>query len=208
MSHPELTFHYWPVKARNWFILLVSSVGDVPVKWERTGNDDSWRSWSPFGQLPLLQIKPAGAEKAEVLSQSLAIARYIAKLGGILGDNAFQEARSDELIQAWDDVTNLISKAHYDANRKAAMDTLFAEKVPAKLKQFEALLHGETFFADGKVRAGDLAIFAGLDIVLSLQADALDATPKLRHFYDKLAADPKVKAVTSLEGVWPYFKRE
>ena len=126
-----------------------------------------------------------------------------------MGDNAWEEARSDELMQAWDDVSNLLSKAHYDPNgRKAAMDALFSEKLPQKLKQFESLLHGDTFFADGKIRAGDVAIFSGLDIVLSLQADALDAHPKLKHFYNHLASNPKIKAVTSLEGVWPYFKRE
>eukprot|EP01099_Mayorella_cantabrigiensis_P000633 TRINITY_DN1274_c0_g1_i1.p1 TRINITY_DN1274_c0_g1~~TRINITY_DN1274_c0_g1_i1.p1 ORF type:complete len:207 (-),score=43.86 TRINITY_DN1274_c0_g1_i1:26-646(-) len=204
----ELTFYYWPIRARNWLVLITASVADVSVHWERVNQDTPWKEWAPFGQLPLLKRKVPGSEEVEVLAQSLTIARYLARRGGILGDNDWEQARSDEFVQAWEDIHIQFARANTDANRKAAMDALFNEKLPAKLKQFENLLRGETFFADGKIRLGDLAIFAGLDLIVPLQPDVLDQTPKLKAFYEKIGAHPKVKAVTQLEGLSSWFKRE
>eukprot|EP01099_Mayorella_cantabrigiensis_P001123 TRINITY_DN1466_c0_g1_i1.p1 TRINITY_DN1466_c0_g1~~TRINITY_DN1466_c0_g1_i1.p1 ORF type:complete len:230 (-),score=78.77 TRINITY_DN1466_c0_g1_i1:23-712(-) len=209
MTTPEYTLYYWPIKARNSLIQYTASWAGIPLNWDRTADEDySWKPWTPFGELPVITIKTPGVEKVEVLSQSLAIARYFAKIGGIFGDNAFEEARSDELIQAWDDVFVLVAKAHYSDNRKATMDSFFSETCPKKLKQFENLFRGETFFVDGKIRVGDLAVFSGLDVLVALQPNVLDETPKLKAFFEKLAAEPRIKAVRELQGVDNYFLRQ
>eukprot|EP01099_Mayorella_cantabrigiensis_P009060 TRINITY_DN980_c0_g1_i1.p1 TRINITY_DN980_c0_g1~~TRINITY_DN980_c0_g1_i1.p1 ORF type:complete len:232 (+),score=59.38 TRINITY_DN980_c0_g1_i1:65-697(+) len=203
----EYTLYYFPIRGRNWLILITASVAGIPVTWERvTGGD--WKSFAPWGQLPVLKRKFAASGKVEYLAQSLAIVRYLAKIGGIMGDNAWEEARNDELIHAWEDIHQAVFTANSQPNRKQAMDSFFNEKLPPKLKQLEGKLQGETFFPDGKIRVGDLAVYAGLNIIHPIQNDILNGTPKLRVFYDKVGADPRVKAVTSLEGVGNFLKRE
>jgi glutathione S-transferase len=73
MAEDKLVFHYWPIKARNWWPLIVASYGDVSFEWVRTKDEDEWyKEKTPFGQLPVLQIG------SYYLPQSLAIGRYFA----------------------------------------------------------------------------------------------------------------------------------
>jgi len=204
----EYTLYYFPIKGRNWLILMTASVAGIPVKWERAAFGGDWKNFAPWGQLPVLKRKILASGKEEYLAQSLSIVRYLAKLGGIMGDTVWEEARNDELIQAWEDIHQMVFKANSEPNRKQAMDQFFGEKLPPKLKQIEGKLQGTTFFPDGKIRVGDIAVYAGLNIIHPLQPNFLEPHTKLKVFYDKVGADPRIKAVTSLEGVSNFLKRE
>ena len=54
----------------------------------------------PFGQLPLLEYK------GESLSQSMAIAKFLAREFGLAGSNALEAAKMDEIVDAINDLQN------------------------------------------------------------------------------------------------------
>lgn len=55
--------------------------------------------------------------------------------------------------------------------------------------------------------AGDLCLFALINTVLDLDARALGGTPKLRAWYDALAAHAGVAKLLAAPGVEAYFQR-
>lgn len=73
----KLTLHYWPIRARNWWPLIVAAYGNVQMDWVRTPDEDEWykktETSTPFGQLPVLIVGD------QTLAQSLAIGRYLSR---------------------------------------------------------------------------------------------------------------------------------
>lgn len=197
----ELTLHYWSIRARNWPILMIAHWGGVQLTWKKDTGADYYKEHSPFGQLPLL-TGPDGF----ALGQSMAIARFVARKANLLGDNDADFAKSEMLLEESVDLANVVGKAHYGADRKAEMDKVFAEAVPKHLAALEKLATGDSF--TGKVLAGDLAVFAILNILVKLQADVLDNTPKVKAFYEKLAGDDKLKGLVDDETIGMYYQRQ
>lgn len=136
----------------------------------------------------------------------MAIARFVARKAGLQGDNDVDFAKSEMLLEESVDILNVLGKAHYAADRKAEMDKTFGEVIPKHLAALEKLATGDSL--TGKVLAGDLAVFSILNILAKLQADVLDNFPKLKAFYDKLAADDKLKGMIEDETVGMYYQRQ
>jgi glutathione S-transferase len=136
----------------------------------------------------------------------MAIARFVSRKAGLQGDNDADFAKSEMLLEESVDLATAVGKAHYAADRKGEMDKVFAEVVPKHLAALEKLATGETL--TGKVLAGDLAIFATLNILLKLQEDVLDQTPKVKAFYEKLASHEKLKPLVDDESVGMYYQRQ
>ncbi len=136
----------------------------------------------------------------------MAIARFVARKTGLQGDNDADFAKSEMLLEESVDIATAVGKAHYATDRKSEMDKTFAEVVPKHLAALEKLATGETL--TGKVLAGDLAIVAILNLLVKLQADVLDATPKVKAFYEKLVNDEKLKSLFDDETIGMYYQRQ
>jgi glutathione S-transferase len=67
---------------------------------------------SPFGQLPYLEFGDLR------IGQSGAIARFAARQAGLQGDNDADFAVSEQLIEEFQDLFNIVAKAHYDPTDK------------------------------------------------------------------------------------------
>lgn len=85
------------------------------------------------------------------------------------------------------------------------MDDFFGTAFGPHKDALAKLLGDKATFSAGKLLAGDLAIFTIFDIIVALQADALDSHPTLKAFLAHVGANPKVKAAG--EGVGMYFAR-
>merc|ERR1719477_448954 len=68
----------------------------VPSKSNLTSN----KSTTPFGQLPLLQWGD------EVICQSMACARFVAREVGLAGNTSLEQAQVDEIIDVIQDLIN------------------------------------------------------------------------------------------------------
>ena len=60
----------------------------------------------PFGQLPVLEYQ------GTTISQSMAIARFLARECGLAGQNALEEAKIDETVDAITDFQNALVRYH------------------------------------------------------------------------------------------------
>ena len=194
----SLTFYYWGIKARGQLPVLVARYGELPLEWDQNPSWPGLKEETLFGQLPFLvdgDIK---------VSQSGAIARYLGRKANILGESDADFALSEALVEEQADLFTLLVKANYDAEKEQAFVKTFAESFPAHLQKLEALLQQDFFTS--KLTLGSLAIFSVLNFALDLEPSVLDATPKLKAFYQRVAALPTVKSYLDLN-VPAYFKR-
>jgi len=51
-SKPKI--YYWNVKARGQLPMMILSAGHVEYEWDKSPGD--YKSFAPFGQLPVLQV--------------------------------------------------------------------------------------------------------------------------------------------------------
>jgi len=199
MASHHLKIKYWPVRARSVLIFAVAHKGKVHYEWDKAGDWPAGKEHTPFGQLPYL-------EDGDVhIGQSLAIARYLARKGHLLGETDAEFGHSEQLVQHFDDLFALISKAQSAKPRSEAQHAALDGPVANGLHYVEKLAHGQTI--TGKVLLGDLAIWSLLHIIVTdLKGHAyLDKFPKLKAFYHHLHADPDLANFHKIE--WgAYFK--
>ena len=91
--------------------MAVGQAGGLKIK--HTDNPDmaALKPELPFGQLPYL------VDGDVKVAQSLAILRYLARKGGLQGDDDKGFAFSEMLIQEMEDCFTLMAKAHYDGDK-------------------------------------------------------------------------------------------
>jgi glutathione S-transferase len=198
------TLYYWKIKARNYLAVVVAKAGGIKLE-EKFDTDGSLlktmkeNGTLPFGQFPYLED---GAVK---MGQSLAIANYLAQKGGLLGFGA-DFAKSDMLVQEFEDIYSALIKAQYAGEGKAeAYNKFLSEYLPKQLGYLEKLLRadGKQFTSGAKFLVGDYAIAVALDLCVGVKADALASSPKLQAFYQAALALPAFDGVKNYDN---YFK--
>ena len=192
------TLYYWGIKARGQLSAIVGQFGEG-FEYQQEPDWPGMKGDTLFGQLPHLvdgDIK---------VSQSDAIARYLGRKNNLQGETDADFALSEALIEEQDDILDIIAKSHYSDDREAAFNKAFEESLPKHLENLEALLQNDLFTS--KLTTGSLAIFSILNIALDLEATLLDKTPKLKAFYDRVAAIDQVKKYLALD-IKPYFSRK
>ena len=196
MAAPKL--YYWGIRARGQLSVLVGTFSGQPFDWERNPEWPGLKPQTPFGQLPFL------VDGDVKVAQSNAIARYLGRKYGLQGDTDADFALSEILIEEQVDLLNILFKANYSADKAAAFDKAFAEEFPAQLAYLENLLNSDFFTS--KVTTGSLAIFSALNLALDLEPTALDKFPKLKAFYDRVAALDAIKGYLA-QNIPAYLKR-
>jgi len=193
--------YYWNIKARGQVPALLLNVAGIKHELVK---DFEWpgslKEKTPFGQVPFL-------EDGDIkVAQSMAIARYIARKGNLLGDNDHDFSISEQLIEEQNDIYNALAKAQYAPDEKKSDEwkNSLEKTIPAHLANLEKLIKGDYFAS--KLTAGDIAIWSIFNIVLDVDPHALDKFPKLHAFYEKVKAHPGVAAYIN-SGVAVYFKR-
>jgi len=125
------------------------------------------------------------------IAQSGAIARYIAKIGGLSGSNDAEFAKSEMLLSEFDDLMNAMTKCMYsDKDKNTAFDEYFSGPWKVQMEYLEKLIpDGEKYFIPGTKRsAGGYAIAVAFENALKLSPDCLDGFPKLKAFADDMIA--------------------
>ncbi|GMR35084.1 hypothetical protein PMAYCL1PPCAC_05279, partial [Pristionchus mayeri] len=77
------------------------NVGLTPEQWKE------FKPKTPFGRIPVLEVD------GQLVAQSLAIARYIAKQHGLAGKTPFESAWVDALADQWSDFHRVFKKYWY-----------------------------------------------------------------------------------------------
>jgi len=143
----------------------------------------------PYGQVPILEVN------GEVIGQSIAISRYIARRYGFYGSTPEEGAKADMLVDGVSDLGN----AFYIATDEEKKAKFWNEAFPKWAKYTERILTKNNevtksgFFVGKELTYADVFIFQILDgFVLPANATALDSFPLLKAHYQQIKERPKI----------------
>merc|ERR550532_276457 len=151
---------YFNLKGRAELARLILAQAEVEYEDCRISREE-WESvkpTTPLGKLPLLEVE------GEVLAQSVAIARYLARQHGLAGNTEIAAAQADMVIDSLADLMGPVAAMmrESDEQKKADMKKSFSsETLPGWLTMLERLLtrRGGKHFAGGELTWADLAVF-------------------------------------------------
>jgi len=182
---PSYKLHYFNIRARAELIRWELSYAGQEFEDIRVEMPDwpALKPTTPFGQLPYLEFD------GKPLAQSITISRFIARKHGLAGQNAWEEAKADELVdyvgdasvghKAW--MTALFTG---DKNVDTLKEEYLSTGVVPFLQGLERLLQtndsGKGYFVGSKPTWGDFAVVVFLDELISLQKDSLDKYPLIK----------------------------
>ncbi|KAI4470913.1 glutathione s-transferase [Holotrichia oblita] len=146
----------------------------------------------PFGQMPLYE------EKGKTATQSLAIARYIAKKAKLVGKNDWEDLEIDAIVDTVNDIRQKISQYYFESNaeyKETLKTTLFKETIPYYFQRLENIAKENSgHMAVGRLTWADF-YFAAVISVLNHFAgtDLLKDRPNLQTVKNKVESLPAVK---------------
>lgn len=148
---PTYKLTYFDITALGELIRFLFSYGglefeDVRIKPEQW---PALKSNMPWGSLPVLEID------GKQVTQSLAIARYLAKQIGIAGKTDWEELLINEAVDRINDVRLFTAGVHYEPNAEAKKQKykyLYNEYYPFILPKLDKLVADNGgYFALGRV---------------------------------------------------------
>jgi len=159
--------------------------------------DDEMKAMKASGELPFGQV-PFYREGDFQLAQSVAIARYIADLGGFRGSCVESRAKADMVVDSVLDIINAARPYRYilaEADRPAAKLKFENEDLPKWLRFMEKLLEQNgDYYVEGNFTYADLAVFARAS---DLQADfpgAFKDAKRVTDHINRVSARPRIAA--------------
>lgn len=191
------TLYYLPMRARAEPIRMILFVGniaynDVTISFTEWPKHKASLDICPQGQLPTLQL-PSG----EIIAQSGAILRYIAKIAGFYPADVLEAARADvvqELAQDMNAINALL-------NFWPTPGETYIQNKEAYFKNFqryaayaEKLLGENAYFGGSHPHFGDFSMFHIMDASLSVDSTCLDHSGKLQHWMNAMRNIPRLGA--------------
>jgi glutathione S-transferase len=192
-SQLKLTYFAGPGRAE--LSRLILSTGNVSFEDERLDRDAflALKPSLPLGQVPVLEVD------GTTYSQSMAIARYAAKLTGLYPQDPLECLRVDMASESLIDVKTLISDITYrsldEATKAEKTQKLLEESVPKTFKLLEGFVQSGPFLLGAKMTYADLQLF---DLVknglINFAGFSMDKYPKLTKLVGEVEANANVAA--------------
>uniref|UniRef100_K3WK14 Glutathione S-transferase n=1 Tax=Globisporangium ultimum (strain ATCC 200006 / CBS 805.95 / DAOM BR144) TaxID=431595 RepID=K3WK14_GLOUD len=184
MSAPQLKFSYFNIAGRGELSRLIFTYANVAFTDDRVVNFPELKPKCPFGQLPLLEVD------GTMYSQSMAIARYAARVGGLYPENPVDALRVDMISETLSEIlTAYIGAFFHEKNATLKVEKfkkLVEETAPKAFGVLETMVQGKFFLGD-KASYADVQL---LDVVLN----GLNTVPEQTF---NLAAFPKLEAIVA-----------
>ena len=126
----------------------------------------------------------------QVICQSKAIERFLARRYNLFGDNAVEAGQIDAICEWIRDFKQDYQKVRQtdEAERDAAMNTWFAETLPGKLSDLEVVV-GNTYAIGNRLSLADITIYSFITQFFDNTEGALaatDQTPNIRSVVDNV----------------------
>lgn len=190
-SQLKLTYFAGPGRAE--LSRLILSAGNVSFEDERLDRDAflAIKPTLPLGQVPVLEVD------GTTYSQSMAIARYAAKLTGLYPQNPLECLRVDMVSESLVDIKALITEVTYRTPDEAAKaektKKLLEESVPKTFKLLEGFVQEGPFFLGKKMTYADLQLFdMTKNALANFEGFSMNNYPKLTGLVAKVEANPNV----------------
>lgn len=191
---PSYKLTYFPVKALAEPIRFLFSYAGIDFVDDRFDRDD-WpkiKPNMPFGQVPVLEID------GKKISQSVAIARYLAKQCGLAGKDDLEAMEIDAIVDTIHDLRAKIAAYHYENNEavKATKLEIAKEQVPYFLERLDAQVQKNGgYFVGGALTWADLSFVAILDYLNDMmKEDIIEKYENLKQLKQKVLELPAIKS--------------
>jgi glutathione S-transferase len=158
MAHPQLKLTYFDFSGRAEITRLVLHHGGIPFTDERVAFPKfaEIKPTLPLGQLPVLEVD------GKIFSQSIAIARYAAKLTGVYPTEPVEALRVDMIVDSLCELMYaLIAILFHEKDEivKAEKTKQYLETaLPKGFMALESMVQGK-FFQGEKVSLADFVLF-------------------------------------------------
>ncbi|XP_022319415.2 glutathione S-transferase-like [Crassostrea virginica] len=191
----KYTVHYFNIKGRGEIVRLMLVAAGVDFEDNRVQGDD-WpklKPTMPTGQMPVLEVD------GKKYSQSLAIARYLAKEFGLCGKSNIEQLQVDQVVETVSDLLTEMIKPVFekDAAKKAEMSKkLNEETIPRVLGVLQNFLEGNggEYFVGSKTTLADIFFMDIVSRLVEKESKVLDKFPKLAANLKKTQSLPKIEA--------------
>lgn len=199
---PHLKLTYFDGRGRAELARLILSAGNVSFVDERLNRDAflAIKPMLPLGQVPVLEVD------GTTYSQSMAIARYAAKITGLYPQDPLECLRVDMVSESLVDVKTAISDITYrtpdEASKAEKINKLVRESLPKTLKLLEGFVQKGPFLLGEKMTYADLQLFdliknGGLETFTKF---SLDEYPHLKVLVEKIQSNSNVSAYLAKQG--------
>ncbi|KAL5013719.1 hypothetical protein ScPMuIL_007989 [Solemya velum] len=192
---PTYKLSYFDTKVRAELARLALAAGGIQYEDVRVQFED-WpglKPKMPQGTLPILEVD------GKVISQSLAIARYIARVCVLMGKTPWEEAEVncvlDTCAEFWTEIPKFIFEEDI-TRKKKIFKNIMEQKIPKVLGHGEQLLAansaGKGFLVGSALTLADLALYDVMQYPLDLFGVTLEKYPKVAAHRQKVEGVPKV----------------
>lgn len=192
---PKYKLTYFDFSGLGEPIRFIFHYANIPFEDNRVSNEE-WpklKPNTPLGQMPVLEFD------GKTLHQSLPIARYVAKLAGLNGDNDLEAYEIDAAAETVNEVRIAISQYVHEQEplRKTQIkQTLDKERLPFYLGKLDSWAKANNgYLANGKISWADLYLVSVFGYLSSLiQRDLFEGYPNLQKVKENVLANPGIKS--------------
>jgi len=194
---PNIKLTYFDLRARaEPCRLLLAYAGAkyederLPAPWDNMAPWAALKPNTPWGQVPLL------AWDGEVIAQSMACARFLAREYNLAGRTSMEMAQVDEIIDVIQDLLNAWYSL-YHAKDTAGQQKFLETNIPTGMGQLEKKLEsrGGQYMVGNAFSWADLHLFFYVtDMKLMANKDVDQNFPKIANLVQRVGRIPNVKA--------------
>jgi len=195
MSTARYRLTYFNAKGRAETIRLVFAAAGFPYE-DRRIDKEEWavmKQRTPWASLPLLEVD------GNVIGQSMTIARFIAKEGGLGGKTHYEQALIDSACDRITELRERVIKLAYtpDCNAKNLAIRDFEDKeCPAIIPSLDKFLarnpNNSGYFVGRTMSVADIHFFSTIELLLPNMPDALIRHPRLQQLFDRVRSHPRI----------------
>jgi glutathione S-transferase len=192
MVEPLLT--YFDVRGRAEIVRLMLEESAVPYR-ERRVQMEEWSGLKPdllFGQLPTFE------EDGELILQSQAIYRHLARKHELYGKDEREHTRCDVVAESINEAQFQLMTWFWTPSFHEQRESWEKDPLPDRLARLQRLLEqnagGDGFWVGGDLTLADLMAWHYLDCVRAFSVSALARAPKLLAFKQRIETRPRIAA--------------
>lgn len=192
----SFTLYYLPLRARAEAIRMILTHGDVSYENVVIPAADwpdfkATREICPFGQLPTIKL-PSG----EIIAQSGAIIRFVAKMTNLYPADPVEAARADmifELAQEMNVINPILNFWPMNSELWQKNHDAYFNNLPQYMTSICKFLGNKPFFGGDNLVFSDFSMFAIVDATLTVRPDSLNDFLPILQWYQRMKAVPSVR---------------
>jgi glutathione S-transferase len=152
----------------------------------------------PFDQMPLLEIN------GMYLSQSVAMVKYLARLGGYYGSNDKEALYCDMFAGAISDFAETAMQAPFQPSNNLALETLkirfqkFSPKFELRIKE-----NGNNLCVGNKITFADILLTEALNSYIEWIPNLLNESKILSSLYERIMNEKAIKSYLNSKKRYP-----